>query len=38
MEKNLFKQIQGVFKYRFNLDDDKATETDVIENIKKAVE
>lgn len=38
MEKNLIKQIQEVFKYRFNLDDDKAAEADVIENIKKAVE
>lgn len=32
------KQIQSVFKYRFNLDEDKAAETDVIESIRKAVE
>lgn len=38
MEKDLIRQIKQVVKYRFNLDDDKASETDVLESIKKAVE
>lgn len=38
MEKDLVRQIKQVVKYRFNLDEDKASETDVLDSIKKAVE
>lgn len=35
---NIYTQILNILKYRFNLDEDKATENDVIENIRKGVE
>lgn len=38
MEKNILNEIKKVIAYRFNLDEDKASETDILENIKKAVE
>lgn len=35
---NLLNKIKNSVKFRFNLDEDKAAEEDVIDNIKKAVE
>lgn len=35
---NPFTKLFNSLKYRFNLDDDKAAETEVVENIKKGVE
>lgn len=34
----MLQKIYNAFKYRFNLDEDKAAENEVIENIKKGVE
>jgi len=38
MKINLVHEFINAVKYRFNLDDDKATEDDVIDNIKKGIE
>lgn len=38
MDNNLLKELKKIIVYRFNLDEDKASESDVIENIKKGVE
>lgn len=38
MKINLIAEIINAIKYRFNLDDDKAAENHVVENIKKAIE
>jgi uncharacterized hydrophobic protein (TIGR00271 family) len=38
MEADLFQQIKKIINYRFNLDDDKASEIDVLAAIKKAIE
>jgi uncharacterized hydrophobic protein (TIGR00271 family) len=38
MKTELFHSIIRIFKYRFNLDDDKAAESEIIESIKKGVE
>jgi uncharacterized hydrophobic protein (TIGR00271 family) len=38
MEDSMFQKIKKTLKYRFNLDEDKASEIEVLDNIKKAVE
>ncbi len=38
MKKELMNSVIRIFKYRFNLDDDKAAESEIIEGIKKGVE
>ncbi len=38
MNESVFQLIKKTLKYRLNLDEDKANEIDVVENIRKAVE
>ncbi|MBK9284533.1 MAG: DUF389 domain-containing protein [Sphingobacteriaceae bacterium] len=38
MNNRIFQSIKYIIRYRFNLDEDKASEDDVIENIKKSTE
>lgn len=38
MKTDLVNSILAVFKYRFSLEDDKANEEEIIENIKKGIE
>jgi len=38
MDKDLFRHIISSIQYRFNLDEDKASEADILDKIKKGVE